>query len=90
MWRWTWTLSQSWRLAWIDAGALLDRFPDTAFEEAEQRARDPQNVDERRGRRHWALVARIVAWRSGQDAVARPLQPLRSVRATSARRARAR
>jgi hypothetical protein len=90
MWRWTREPFQSWRLAWTDASALLEHFSDSAFEEAEQRALDPRGVDEQRRRGHWSRVARIVAWRSGQDSAAQAPAPVLRPRAAAPRKARAR
>ena len=77
MWRWMRALYQGWRLAWADANALLEHFADCALEEAEQRALDPQNIDERRKSGHWTRVAHIIAWRTGQDAAASRVEPAR-------------
>ena len=76
MWRWTRERFQSWRLAWADASALLDHYPDSAFEEAILRALDPRNIDDRRRPGHWSHVARIVAWRTGLDMTSRRKEDL--------------
>ena len=57
-------------LAWGDAGTLIARHGDMGQREAVLRAQDPRGEDGPRSSRHWRRVARIIAWKAGEDTIA--------------------
>ena len=78
MWRWAQGRLSSLQLVWKDADDLQRRFGEAAFGEASLRASDPRGNDDMRSRGHWIRVARIIGWRTGQDAEPPPA-PARSL-----------
>ena len=67
MLRWLQGRVAAFSLAWADAQALIDCQGDMGEWAAILRVPDPRELECPRSSRHWRLVARIVAWRTGDD-----------------------
>lgn len=67
MLRWTYSGVCAVGKAFTNSQSLIENFGDEAHGEALSRAHDPLAIDDPFARRHWLLVAFIIAWRTGQD-----------------------
>jgi hypothetical protein len=59
-------------MAEADAGALIEKYGDLAYDESRRRSREQAHqtvLEGNRPRGHWALVRRIISEREGRDGV---------------------